>query len=87
MIEVLHPTPKEPEVPILSEEELEVTPPPEPVSESGLTSPVEVDAIPTGRKIPRDEVTLSSLGVVPPDPRTIVDASNVQGFRPSSVIK
>lgn len=57
---------------------------PEPLPSGGLLSPVNVDAIPTGAKLPREEITRSSLSAVPPDPRTIVDAGHNNGFRLST---
>lgn len=55
------------------------------VEESGgLLRPVDVDAIPTGAKSPRQEITRSTLGTVVADPRTIVDAGRTNGFRPSA---
>jgi len=75
------------EVPVI---ETELEPPaPEPLPESGLTSPVnvEVEPIPTGRKIEREEVPHSSLHSVPSDPKTIVDAGHNVGFRKSTLVK
>ena len=68
---------------------------------TGLLKPVNVDLsidhaplsfegpppIPLGSEIPkREEITRSSLGLVDPDPATIVDAGRLDGFRTANAI-
>jgi hypothetical protein len=76
------------EVPEVKREDVQVmdnvdlpTPAEEPAPQTGLTSVVSVDAPPV-----REQITKSSLGLIKPDPNTVVDARTTTGFKRASSI-